>query len=163
MTLDSTISHSDTLVPFGSWTRCKCIFRLRTLLDKCDACQCHKNFGHPYGELAACEAALTPWSEIAVNTISPWTLQVGNQQVKFNALTIIDTVTNLIELVRLDSSSAMHAALQFENTWLAQYPCPMQYTNNSNIVFENKYKFEFKCLTLDVILMLYLIHVQTHM
>jgi hypothetical protein len=38
----------------------------------------------------------------------------------------------------------------------------MQYASNSNIVFEYKYKFEFKCLTSDVILTLCLIRVQTH-
>jgi hypothetical protein len=93
--------------------------QLENITGQCDACQQHKNVGHPYSKLAAREAALTPWSKIAVHTMGPWTLQVGNQRVEFKALTIIDTVTNLIELVRLDNSSATHDALQFENTWLA--------------------------------------------
>ena len=44
----------------------------------------------------------------------------------FTALTIIDTVTNLVELVRLDNKTAANVALQFENTWLARYPKPMR-------------------------------------
>jgi hypothetical protein len=72
--------------------------------------------GRPYGELAAREAALVPWSEIAVDTIGPWTLQVGNQQVEFKALTIIDHVSNLVELVRVDNGTVAHVGLQFEIT-----------------------------------------------
>jgi transposase InsO family protein len=98
--------------------------QVENITRQCNACQRHKNVGRPYGELAAREAALTPWSDLSINTIGPWTLQVSNQQVEFKALTIIDTVTNLVELVRLDNGSAAHAALQFENTWLARYPRP---------------------------------------
>jgi hypothetical protein len=72
---------------------------VETITGQCDTCQRYKNIGRPYGELAAREAALTPWSEIATDTIGPWTVQVGNQRIEFKALTIIDTVTNLVELV----------------------------------------------------------------
>ena len=95
------------------------------ITGSCDACQRMKQPGRPYGFLAAREASLLPWSEIAVDSIGPWTLQVGNQRVEFKALTMIDTVSNLVELVRLDNSTAAHAGLQFENTWLARYPRPM--------------------------------------
>ena len=83
-----------------------------------------KAVGRPYGELATREVSLLPWSEIAVDTIGPWTLQIQNQRIEFKALTMIDTVTNLVELVRLDNALAAHVGLQFENTWLAQYPRP---------------------------------------
>jgi hypothetical protein len=39
----------------------------------------------------------------------------------------------------------------------------LQYARNSNSILKINTKFEFKCLTLDVILMLFLIHVQMHM
>ena len=38
---------------------------------------------------------------------------------------MIDTVTNLVELVRLENKSSAHVALQFENTWLSRYPRPL--------------------------------------
>jgi hypothetical protein len=44
------------------------------------------------------------------------------------ALTIIDTVTNLVELVRINNKTSAHVALQFENTWLARYPRPIHCT-----------------------------------
>jgi transposase InsO family protein len=45
--------------------------------------------------------------------------------VKFIALTMIDMVTNLVEVVRVLKKTAAHIALQFENTWLSRYPRPM--------------------------------------
>ena len=47
-------------------------------------------------------------------------------QVDIIALTIFDTVTNLVELVRLDNKSSAYVALQFNDTWLARYPRPKQ-------------------------------------
>jgi hypothetical protein len=42
-----------------------------------------------------------PWQEIAVDLVGPWTLQIGDQEHAFLALTMIDMVTNLVEVVRL--------------------------------------------------------------
>ena len=42
----------------------------------------------------------------------------------FQALTIIDTITNLVELICMDNEIAAYVALCFENAWLAQYPKP---------------------------------------
>jgi transposase InsO family protein len=64
---------------------------------------------------------------LATNSCRPcclWTLKVGPQEMTFTALTIIDMVTNLVEVVRLDNKASAHVALQFENTWLARYPLP---------------------------------------
>jgi hypothetical protein len=44
--------------------------------------------------------------------------------VKFHALTIIDLVTNLVEIIRLDNKTTQHTSIQFVNTWLASYPKP---------------------------------------
>jgi transposase InsO family protein len=41
------------------------------------------------------------------------------------ALTVIDMVTNLVELVHIDNKMSAHVAIQFENTWLACYPRPL--------------------------------------
>jgi hypothetical protein len=94
-------------------------------LTKCSPCQEYKNVQRGHGETAPREAGLLPWSEVAVDLIGPWTLEVANQEVTFNALTIIDLVTNLVELVRLDNKTAAHVATKFINTWLARYPKPI--------------------------------------
>ncbi len=44
----------------------------------------------------------------------------------FRALTIIDTVTNYCEVIRITTKKAAHIGLMFENTWLSCYPRPMQ-------------------------------------
>jgi len=93
-------------------------------LTKCSLCQQYKNVQKGHGLLAPREAGLLPWSEVAVDLIGPWTLEVATQTVQFSALTIIDLVTNLVELVRLDNKTSEHVALQFVNTWLARYPRP---------------------------------------
>jgi transposase InsO family protein len=94
-------------------------------VGRCDPCQRHKNVGRGHGETATREATVLPWRDVAVDLIGPWTLTVGGQKHKFHALTIIDMVTNLVEVVRIDNTTAANVALHFENTWLARYPRPL--------------------------------------
>jgi hypothetical protein len=67
---------------------------------------------------------LVPWYEVAVDLIGPWTLQVHGQEIAFWALTCIDTVSNLVEVVRIENKSAAHVGMMFENLWLSRYPKP---------------------------------------
>jgi hypothetical protein len=48
------------------------------------------------------ELCSVPFEECAVDLIGPWIIQVHNKQYEFNALTVLDTVSNLVELVRID-------------------------------------------------------------
>jgi transposase InsO family protein len=93
-------------------------------VQKCDPCQRLKNVGRGHGETAAREASLLPWQDVAVDLIGPWTVSIGDRELKFSALTMIDMVTNLVEVVRIDNKSAAHVAMHFENTWLSRYPKP---------------------------------------
>jgi hypothetical protein len=87
----------------------------------CDTCQRRKLVGQGHGHVAPQEAELMPWRQIAVNLVGPWTLKVGPQEMTFTV--IIDLVTNLVEIVRLNNKSSAHVALQFEILgWLAT-PC----------------------------------------
>jgi transposase InsO family protein len=43
----------------------------------------------------------------------------------FYALTIIDFVTNLVEIVCLDNQTSQHTAVQFVSAWLSRYPKPI--------------------------------------
>jgi hypothetical protein len=65
----------------------------------CDACHRHKLLGAGYGELPPREAPLLPWDEVAVDLIDPWKVEVQGQEIEFNALTSIDPVTNLVEMI----------------------------------------------------------------
>lgn len=100
--------------------------RVRTLVTTCDSCQRFKQVGRGHGHTAGREVSTHPWREVAVDSIGPWPLTVpGYGTISFRALSIIDTVTNLVELVRVSDASAAQAALQFENSWLSRYPRPL--------------------------------------
>ncbi len=65
-----------------------------------------------------------PFKECAVDLIGPWTIQVQDTLYEFNALTMIDTVSNLVELVRIDDKILAHIVRKFAQVWLSHYLWP---------------------------------------
>ena len=61
-----------------------------------------------------------------MDSIGPWTVKVGHRNITFSALTIVDPVTNLTELVRIENKEAGHVARKFAQTWLSRYPWPQR-------------------------------------
>lgn len=103
--------------------------------SKCDTCQRFKAVGKGHGHTAPKEAPLVPWREVAVDLIGPWSLSVAGQEIQFRALTIIDLVTNLVEIVRINSKDCRNVTLQFENAWLARYPRPQTVVHDQGTEF----------------------------
>ena len=105
---------------------------LRTKIDdfvsKCDACQKNKQLTRGFGHTASREASAHPWREVHVDLIGPWELTVQGKSTTFSALTMIDPVTQLVELVRIENKQSDHIAMLFENTWLSRYPKPQSCT-----------------------------------
>ncbi|KAL7530913.1 LOW QUALITY PROTEIN: hypothetical protein ACHAXR_008651, partial [Thalassiosira sp. AJA248-18] len=62
----------------------------------CDACQHHKLEGKGYGHLPERDVTATPFNEVAVDLIGPWTIKLHVRDYEFNALTSIDQ-SNLYE------------------------------------------------------------------
>jgi hypothetical protein len=77
---------------------------VEAVVRDCTACQRYKLLGPGYGELPPREAPLAPWDEVAVDLIGPWTIKTNGQELVFHALTCIDPVTNLTELVRINNN-----------------------------------------------------------
>ncbi len=50
--------------------------------------------------------------------IGPWKLKVNDQQVEFNALTCIDTVSNLSKLILVDNNTVNCICDKFMQSWL---------------------------------------------
>jgi hypothetical protein len=50
---------------------------------------------------------------------------------KFNAPTVIDTVSNLVELVRIDKKTSAHVSLKYAQVWLSRYPWPARCVHNN--------------------------------
>jgi hypothetical protein len=98
--------------------------RVEYLVNTCETCLRYKPLTRGYGELPSKTAPLAPWNEVAIDLIGPWTLQVQDQQHQFRALTCIDPVTNLTELIRIESKESLHVSQLFANCWLSRYPRP---------------------------------------
>jgi hypothetical protein len=99
---------------------------MRRYIDnyKCADCQHHKLDGKGYGLLPERELKEQPFEEVAVDLIGPWKVQVRGKPYEFNALTSIDPVTNLVELIRIDHKTSQHITSKFAQSWMARYPWP---------------------------------------
>ena len=83
----------------------------------CDYCQKNKLEGRGYGQLPEREVRSIPFEECAVDLIGPWTVQVRGNPYEFNALTVIDTVTNLVELVRIEQKTSDDVTRKYAQCW----------------------------------------------
>ena len=76
----------------------------------CKSCQCpdhseqYKSTRMGYGKLPHQNTNIAPWFEACVNLIGPWKICTCNDEYVFNALTCINPVTNLVELICISFS-----------------------------------------------------------
>ena len=63
-----------------------------------------------------------PFEEVAVDLIGPWKITVRGKSYEFNALTSIDTVTNLVEIVRIERKTSHHIKQKISQSWMDRYP-----------------------------------------
>ena len=56
-------------------------------------------FRKGYGLLPELDIIITPWNEVAIDLIGPWKIKFNGRVCIFNALTCIDTATNLFEMI----------------------------------------------------------------
>jgi hypothetical protein len=73
-----------------------------------------KGGSRQYGELPPRDVLVAPWHDIHVDLIGPWNVTVHGVDLYFNALTVIDPVTNLLEIYRVQEKSAYHLGQQLE-------------------------------------------------
>ena len=131
---------------------------LRSYIDKyaCADCQKHKLDGKGYGLLPMRDMKEQPFEEVAVDLIGPWKVQVRGKAYEFNALTAIDTVTNLVEIVRIDCKTSEHITNRFAQSWMSRYPWPKRcvHDNGGEFVGWEFQQFLDKCNVKDVPLLL---------
>ena len=92
----------------------------------CEHCKQHKLAGRGYGLLPEREVRTAPWEEVAIDLIGPWNVKVNGKTCEFYALTCIDTVTNLVEMIRIDKKNADYIRDKFVQSWLCRYPRPIR-------------------------------------
>eukprot|EP00957_Ditylum_brightwellii_P161645 12307150-Ditylum_brightwellii.AAC.1 len=78
--------------------------------------QLNMQLGAGYGKLTPQHALLLLWSEVVVDLIGHWRLNVQGQEVELNTLASIDIVTNITKIIRIENKTAKHVAHQFENS-----------------------------------------------
>lgn len=100
-----------------------------------DRCELYKKQGQRYGNLPPRVVTLVPWNQVDVDLIGPWKIKINEVDFVFNALTCIDPVTNLVEIIRINNKTSIHVAQQFANCWLARYPRPNRCTHDKGTEF----------------------------
>lgn len=116
---------------------------VRHVLSNCTICPTVRLADKPQGQLAPRDAPIAPWSEVHVDYIGPWTITVNKIDMKFDALTCIDPVTNLLEIIRLQGpKTAENTRKLFENHWLARYPRPLRIIHDHGPEFDG-HDFQF--------------------
>ena len=116
------------------------------LVRECTTCQLFKGQRKKYGHVPIIqhEANNEPWTTIAVDTIGPWTIpqaSVTKEQVKLQALTIIDISTNFMEIVAVKDKESATIAQALDQVWFSQYPRPLQCIHDNGSEFVG---FEFQ-------------------
>jgi hypothetical protein len=70
-----------------------------------------------------------------MDLLGPWTIQVRGNPNKFEALTIIDTVLNLVKLIRIDDKRSKTMARKIAQCWLMLYPWPQHCVHDPGTEF----------------------------
>ena len=102
---------------------------------RCADCQRNKAQTVQWGELPPKLATLAPWSEVAVDLIGPWKVQIAGTMCVFYALTCIDPVTNFTELIRIKGKTSSHVRDKFRQSWLTRYPWPVRCIHDGGTEF----------------------------
>jgi transposase InsO family protein len=110
---------------------------LRRYIDNfnCEFCQRNQLDGRGYGLLPEREVRSIPFEECAVDLIGPWIVQVRGNPYEFSALTAIDTVTNLVELIRVDDKYSETIARKYAQCWFSCYPWPQRCVHDPGTEF----------------------------
>ena len=116
----------------------------RKIIDNfhCDACQKHKVDGRGFGHLPARDVRTAPWEQVDADLIGPWKVQTRTERIyEFSALTSIDRVKDLAELIRIENKTSEHVTKKFEESWLCRYPRPFSCCHDNGGEFTG---WEFK-------------------
>lgn len=108
-------------------------------VQECTQCAKSRRGGKIYGESAPRDASATPWQEVHCDSIGPWTIELRAKELKFHAMTMIDPGTNLVEIKRTLSTTAVEGAAAVENTWLSRYPKPLKIVSDQGPEFSTEF------------------------
>ena len=97
------------------------------------------------GQLPPCDVPTVLWLEAQIDLIGHWELKSQGVAAKFWVMTIIDPVTNLVEIVTKSTENA----LTFKNAWLARCPVPDEVVTDNGLEC-NGNKWEFMLMDWEI-------------
>lgn len=117
-------------------------------ITSCAICQKDKTTSKEYGHLAPRDAETMPWEEVHLDSIGEWKITIGSVKISVAALTMIDPVTNILEIARYPESkiNGTNCKDLFENTWLSRYPRPIRCLYDQGTEFMNN---DFQFMLMD--------------
>ena len=73
-----------------------------------------------------------------MDLIGPWEVKVKSRLVTFDALTVIDTATNLVKISRVDNKTCAHVTNKLKQCWLSRYPRPQRIVHDEGGEFTGR-------------------------
>ena len=93
-----------------------------------------------FGHLAPRDPPFVPWQEVHLDSIGPWPLKVNKTKMIFQALTMIDPVTNIIEITKRETQNSDESVHLFKNAWLSRYPKPIRVVHDNGPEFKKDFQ-----------------------
>ena len=91
-------------------------------VQKCPYCQRYNKQNQKYGQVPPKNIEhLQPWDEVCVDLIGPWKVVINQFEYFFRALTCIDPIMNLPEIIPINNTTSLEVANAFEDHWLSRY------------------------------------------
>ena len=104
---------------------------VKEVCQKCNRCQRTKKVHTKYGKLPPKQAETTPWKHLCLDLIGLYKISSGkDNSLQLWAVTMIDPATGWLEIAPIKEKRADNIANVVEQTWLTQYPWPVQITYN---------------------------------
>ena len=80
-----------------------------------------------------------------MDSIGPWSIEVGGTRsqantYEFHALTCIDTVSNLVELIRTEHLDAAATCDYIDRAWMCRYPWPKRCVHDGGPEFKREFQ-----------------------
>ena len=105
-------------------------------VQKCEYCQKYNKQVIKYGQLPPKRVKnIQPWEEVHVDMIGPWRITINAFEYEFRALTCIDSVIGLPEIIPVENATSSVVVQAFENNWLSRYPSPSKCVHDNGNEF----------------------------
>ena len=82
--------------------------------NSCEICQRYKPSNRPTGFLAPKELQdMNPWDQVDVDLIGPWKVDIQGLELSFRALTCIDPIISISEIIPIENATSLVITVAF--------------------------------------------------